>query len=399
MNAPAVNPIVLRWARDTAGLSLDDAARALGIKSADRLLSYEVGDAAPSRSLLLRMSKQYRRSLLTLYLEAPPREAGHGRDFRTLPADRDEVADARLGALLRDVAGRQELVRATLVEEEEREPLRFVRSGKIDDGVERLAKNISQEIGFRLDEYRAARSTIEAFGYLRALSERSGVFVLLLGNLGNHHSSIPVETFRGFAIADPVAPFVVINDQDSKTAWSFTLLHELAHLWLGETGVSGSSADHVTERFCNDVASALLLPAAELSELLNAEALDANDLVELLRAFASKRYVSTQLVAYRLYLAGRLSRAKWMAVDQQIQAMWRTERAKEKAARADDAGPSFYVVRAHRLGSALLSFVDAGLKSGSLTVAKAAKLLGVKPRSVSPLLGSAAGLTKERGRK
>src|SRR3546814_17037769 len=68
-------------------------------------------------------------------------------------------------------------------------------------------------------------------------------------------SSDLIDAFRGFALADPIAPFVVINDRDAKTAWSFTLLHEVAHLWIGATGVSGGHFEGSTEQFCNDVAS------------------------------------------------------------------------------------------------------------------------------------------------
>jgi Zn-dependent peptidase ImmA (M78 family) len=88
-----------------------------------------------------------------------------------------------------------------------------------------------------LSDFRSQSSAEEAFSFLRSRAEEVGVFVLLKGDLGSHHTAIDLQTFRGFALADPVAPFVVINDQDSKSAWSFTLIHELAHLWLGQTGV------------------------------------------------------------------------------------------------------------------------------------------------------------------
>jgi hypothetical protein len=64
-----------------------------------------------------------------------------------------------------------------------------------------------------LETYRAARDHDEAFGILRDHTEAAGVFVLLLGNLGSHHTNIDLETFRGFALADQEAPFLVINDQ------------------------------------------------------------------------------------------------------------------------------------------------------------------------------------------
>lgn len=88
---PAVNPDILKWARETAGLSLDEAADKLGIRVArgipasERLAAYEHGYRAPSRPLLLRMAKVYRRSLLTFYLSAAPRKGDRGEDFRSVP--------------------------------------------------------------------------------------------------------------------------------------------------------------------------------------------------------------------------------------------------------------------------------------------------------------------------
>ncbi len=76
-------------------------------------------------------------------------------------------------------------------------------------------------------------------GYLREGAEKARAFVLLMGNLGNHHTGLDARALRGFAFADPIAPFVVINKNNSRAAWSVMLLHELAHLWLGQTSVSG----------------------------------------------------------------------------------------------------------------------------------------------------------------
>ena len=85
--------------------------------------------------------------------------------------------------------------------------------------------------------------------------------------LGNYLTAIDTTTFRGFSIADEVAPLVVINDQDARPAWSFTLLHETVHILLGHTGVSGEYAGSDIEHFCDDVASTFLLPERELNRL------------------------------------------------------------------------------------------------------------------------------------
>lgn len=393
-----MNPDLIRWARETAGLSLEQAAQALALTSPDKLQRIEAGAEPPSRPLLLKMCKAYRRSLLTFYLSAPPRKADRGQDFRTLPPDRAEADDALLDALVRDVMARQNMVRSIVVDEEDGETLHFVGAATISAGAPKVARQIADQLGLKLDEFRAQRGTEQAFAYLRQLAEAQGIFVLLIGNLGSHHSAISVESFRGFAIADPYAPFVVINDQDAKTAWSFTLLHELAHLWLGQTGISAASTDLAVERFCNEVAACLLLPEQELVQLSKAPWAGDDALIDLISQFAQARHVSRKMVAYRLHRSGRLERGDWLRIDRTLQDQWLADRQRSRAhARQSDSGPNYYVVRRHRLGKALLNLVDRTMAAGTLTPVKAAKVLGVKPRSVHPLLQDrpGAGLTPQ----
>ena len=167
----------------------------------------------------------------------------------------------------RDIRARQSMVRAVLEDEEEVETLPFVGSHKIEDGQERVSETLRVQIHFDAERYRAEPNTAAAFDFLRTGAERSGIFVLLKGDLGNHFSAIETEVFRGFSIADDVAPFIVINDQDARPAWSFTLLHESVHLLLGQTGISGDYEENEVERFCDDIAGKLLLPESTLGRL------------------------------------------------------------------------------------------------------------------------------------
>ena len=295
---PEVNPKILRWARETAGLTLQEAAKALDITRPERLEALEAGAEHPSRPLLLRMAREYRRSLLTFYLANPPKRGDRGQDFRTLPADRSIEHDSDLDALVRDLKGRQSVVRSALEEEDEATPLRFIGSRRMSETAVAVVRDIQGVLGIDVAVYRAKKSYEDAFAYVRERAEAAGIFVLLIGNLGTHHTAIPVEMFRGFAIADRIAPFVVINDQDARPAWTFTLLHEIAHLFLGATGISGSRAEKEIERFCNDVAGEFLLPVREL------DVLDVDDrtreavAIERITEFAKERLLSRAMVTY-----------------------------------------------------------------------------------------------------
>lgn len=383
----AFNPEVFRWARESAGLDPEAAARAVGIVPAS-LVAIERGEKEPSRTTLAHMSKAYRRSLLTLYLPAPPRKGDRGEDFRTIAAERTMEADADVDALVRDLRARQSLVRAVLEDDEDVRPLAFVGSATMDIGVEALARSVEQILGVTRAQYRAEKDAESAFALLRERAEHVGVFVLLIGNLGSHHSAIPVEAFRGFAIADRIAPFVVINDGDAKAAWSFTLLHELAHLWLGATGVSGGVPEMKIERFCNDVAAEFLLAQADV-RAIDLGGLGLDEQIAVIADHANGWRVSRQMVAYGLYKAGRISFDAWKTLEAGIRALWAAERRRENDQGKSSGGPTYYVVRRHRLGRAMLDFARRYTDTGALSPSKAAKVLGVKPRAVHPLLAAA----------
>jgi Zn-dependent peptidase ImmA (M78 family)/transcriptional regulator with XRE-family HTH domain len=383
------NPKLFIWARESANLSLDEAAKALSIKPPS-LAVVESGSEAPSRALLLRMSKLYRRSLLTFYLENPPRKGDRGEDFRTVVEPIAIAAEARVDALVRDLRARQQLIRSVIEDEDDSPPLRVVGSASISWGVEKLRDTLVAWLDFNRLEFRSKASAEQAFALLREKVEATGIFVLLAGNLGSHHSTIPVEAFRGFAIADSIAPFIVINDQDAKTAWSFTLLHELVHLWLGASGVSGGKAELQIEKFCNEVAASILIARDEVLTI-NVSTSNIDEQIEILGKFAKEWKVSKQMLAYSLLKANRISPAFWRSLDTQLKEIWATERIRAKEMKkSNESGPSYYVVKRHRLGKAVLDFASRSIFEGTLSPSKAAQVLGVKPRSVFPLLNPVA---------
>ena len=388
-----VNPEIMSWARTTAGLDLAAAAARLGFRDGrkgtaeERLAGLESGQDEPSRPTLLKMAAVYRRPLLSFYLPAAPVQAERGEDFRTLPEEQRVNSAASIDALVRDIRARQSEVRG-LLEEEEAPQIAAVAASSRNDGAAAVAARLAEWLQFDLAAFRHERTVEAAFSYLRAAAERNGVFVLLMGNLGSHHSAIDPEAFRGFALADPIAPFVVINDQDAKVAWAFTLIHELAHIAIGATGISGGTPEVVVEAFCNEVAGEILLPRAELE--LFPVAVDDAVLRKDITDFAVLRNVSRQMVVYRLRLIGRVGLLRWREISRVFREDYLRDRDERRARERGADGPSYYVVRRHRVGAALLQLVRRNLDEGALTPTRAGKILGVKARNVEPLFAGAA---------
>ena len=386
-----LNPEILIWARETAGLDREAAARKLDLKAArgmsgrDRLAAIEAGDVVPTAALLRRMARQYHRPLLSFYLPKIPAPAELGQDFRTLP-EQGDPSNVLLATLLRDVKARQALVREILEDDEDSMEVGLVGAAAGTSDSEKLAAMLVQTIGFDRDAYRAYARIEDAFGYLRELIEAKGVFVILAGDCGHWSSAIEVRIFRGFAIADRLAPFIIVNDQDAKSAWAFTLLHELAHLLIGETGVSGGAPNGRIEQLCSDAAATVLVAKAEITSLTQFLQGGDND-VTVINALANHARISRSMVAYQLFRAGTVAEARWEELRDTFRAQWlaQKERDREKN-RSREGGPNWYVVRRHRLGSAILAVARQGMADGSLTPTRAARMLGVKPTNVYPLL-------------
>lgn len=378
---PRIVPQVLVWARETAGLSVEAAAKKLGV-SVRRLQEFETGEREPTRNQLVAMSKRYHRPLLAFYLPKPPNDAERPRDFRSLSERPPSGSEALVSALVRDVLSRQYLIKAALEELEENKILPFVGTARMKDGLDAAVSQLQIVLGVTREEFRAQNTADAAFSILRSGAERAGVFVLLMGNLGTHHTDIDVQIFRGFALADNIAPLIVINEKDLRAAWSFTLLHELVHILLGETGISGYNGNAEIERFCDSVAARFLLDPAELSQIELGDNPGVRALSARISAFSKARNLSRKMVAYNLLRADLISGS----VYQSLSASFDRERIQRKEEEEKEGGPNYYVVRRHQLGTGLIGFVDRMIAAGVLSTPKAGLVLGIKPTSVYQLI-------------
>ena len=191
--------------------------------------------------------------------------------------------------------------------------LPFVGNASLQESPEAVAQRLRQTLGLSTEARRQLPSWTDALRQLIAQAEDAGVMVMVSSVVGsNSHRKLDVAEFRGFALADSLAPLVFLNGADSKAAQMFTLAHELAHVWLGASGVSDTQAGQVpeqhTERWCNRVAAEMLMPLDELRVAHQREAPIPAEIQRLAREFK----VSTLVALRRLFDAGFINRdALW----------------------------------------------------------------------------------------
>ena len=362
-----VNPDLLNWAMERAGVSADSL-----VGKFPKLHEWLAGELAPTLKQLEAFATVTHTAIGLLFLPQPPEEPLPIPDFRTLPEERLSRPSADLLDTIYLCQQRQAWYR-----DHQRlygaDPLAFVGSAAVTDEVSGVAAGIARTIGFDLAERGKLPNWSEALRRLIAQFEKAGVLVMVSGVVGsNTRRPLRVEEFRGFALADALAPLIFINGKDSKAAQMFTLAHELAHLWLGESGVSDSQAatlpNEETERWCNAVAAELLVPLEQLRQIHQ----PVNALQEELQRLARWFKVSTLVIVRRLYDLG--------ALDEEM--LWRTYREELERVKAlvtrESGGGDFYNSLGARVSKRFASAVVGSTLEGQTPFTDAFRMLGIR---------------------
>ncbi len=260
-----VNPELLRWARERAGVAQEHLAGKFR-----KLPEWEGGQSQPTPKQAEAFARAVHVPFGYLFLSEPPEERLPIADFRTVADEARVKASPDLIDTLYAMRRRQAWLREHLVENEA-EPLTFAASARLIDDPDAVGREMRRTIG--LDDGWAAgvRTWQDAVNELRRMIEQLGVMAVINGVVGNNtHRRLSVGEFRGFALTDHYAPLIFVNGSDAKSAQMFTLAHELAHIWLGEEGLSGFESllpgGGNVEDWCNRAAAEFLVPSCELRE-------------------------------------------------------------------------------------------------------------------------------------
>jgi len=259
-NKALIKHELLGWARNRAKVTLHDAAKAAKVEP-ETLEGWEAGDGAPTVSQLRNLAGRYHFPLAVFYLPKPPMDFLPLRDFRRLPNATDRTISAELALHIRDAHQRREL--ALELHDDLGEPVRqFPLRASLSDSPDAVGEEIRKFLGVADADQRKAARDVRAFDFWRRKLEGKDVLVFVIGG---PHNSVEMNEMRGFAIARNEIPVIVVNGRDySQGGRCYTLLHELAHVLLGESaltnGDGGTTEEQRIERFCDAVAAAALMP-------------------------------------------------------------------------------------------------------------------------------------------
>lgn len=380
---------VLRWARQRAGLSIEALADKLKAKPEKVKAWEDTGRITMAHAE--RLADAARIPLGYLYFPEPPKEELPIQDFRTLEGAPVDEPSPELLDVLYDAQRKQDWYRDYLLAEGA-EPLGFVGSMEVSGNVRSAAERIRSAM--KIKSALAINST-SANQVLRTHVERieeQGLLVLRSGIVGNNtHRPLDVEEFRGFALSDQYAPLIFINGKDAASAQTFTLMHEVVHVWLGESGVSNPlrSAAQLAgvERFCNGVAAELLVPEAEFRSRWK----DVAKLDDPFGPLTKDFKVSLLVILRRAHDLGVLSKARFKEFYTQAEAGFKAMPAKE------GSGGNFYATQITRHSRPFVRALAASTIEGKTPYREACNLLGVKMKTFKNLANKALETVKQGG--
>lgn len=379
MSRVEVKPELLRWARDRAGLG----QKALQERF-PKLSDWESGKARPTLRQLEGYASATHVPIGFMFLPEPPVEPLPIPDFRTMRDEQIEQPSADLLDTLYLCQQRQAWYRDYSLASGSAE-LAFVASARVGDEVVRAAARIRQELGLDIEQCRHIATWAEALRRFIEHADALGVLVMVSGVVGsNNHRKLRPQEFRGFALVDRIAPLVFINGADTKAAQMFTLAHELAHVWSGQSGVSDAQAGQVpedrAERWCNEVAAELLVPLAAFRDEYDRRA----DLRVETDRLARHYKVSTLVVLRRMHDAGGIGRERfWTVYAEEVERLRALPRG---------GGGDFYLTLGARASKTFARALVADTLEGRTAFTEAFRLLGFRRMATFNEVGRSLGV-------
>lgn len=253
-----ITPNVLKWARESARMTEETAAAKVSV-TVDKLKEWEEGTNQPTIRQAQTLAKAYKRPFALFFLPEVPRDFQPLQDFRKSGAKNLTTSSI---FIIREIQQKQAWI-SDVYSENQEDKLAFVGRFSINDNPQTVAKDILDTLKINPASYKTENPIKE---WIDA-AETNGIFVSRTSFI---HSRLKLdsEELQGFAIADPHAPFVFVNSEDWNAPQLFTLIHELAHIWIAETGISNEVEPdikhkdkfHPVELFCNEVAANALMP-------------------------------------------------------------------------------------------------------------------------------------------
>lgn len=346
---------------------------------ADKLLEWEAGESLPTIRQAQILAKAYKRPFALLFLPDIPNDFQPLQDFRKKGARDLSTASV---FIVREIQQKQTWI-SEQYQEEGKSALPFIGRYTIKDNPIQVAEDILDTLNINPLNYNHTNPILEWIDK----AESNGIFISRTSFI-HTRLKIDLDEIQGFAIADAYAPFIFINSEDWNAPQLFTLVHELAHLWIAETGISNEiepslkdeSAYNPIELFCNEVAANALIPLKFM------ESLDSRTFENARTVFIQAKFIgiSSFSLLVRALNLNLISLRKYkelkVQVDSEFQEFLKREEEKKAKQKANEnsGGPNYYLLQLNRNSRLFTRSVLDAFRGGVIAPTIASNLLNIQ---------------------
>ena len=368
-----INPTIIKWARERSGYTLQEVAKSLN-RAVATISNWESGAAAPTYVQLEKLADKYKRPIAMFFFPEPP----HETDFvgqLALRSSEIEQLDPGIRILLRQARARQLSLMELNMDANPAETKIFRDlHPQLGDSPTELAQQTRAYLDISVDTQAGWNSAKEALGNWRESVEEKGIFVF--------KAAFQNDSVDGFCLVHEQFPVIYLNNSRSSVRQIFSLFHELAHLLLGENGITRgiNPVGEQIEVFCNQFAAEFLVPSGNLEPRLNYPVYNDAAIEEL----ASYYKVSRPVILLRLINQGTLKQNSY----RRRAARWTEEyesRLEGRAGGESPGGGNYYNTHAVYLGYKFVEFAFSRYHQGQCSMEELADHLNVKAKNLPGL--------------
>lgn len=375
-----ITPKILKWARESAKMTLEVAASKVN-KTAEQLEEWEEGNNHPTIKQAEKLAKVYKRPFSLFFLPEIPNDFQPLQDFRK--SDSKGLTTGSI-FIIREIQQKQSWL-SEVIEDNGDSPLPFIGKYNVLSSPKIVANDIISTLEIQ-EDFSQESSPIK---YWIDKIEAKGIYVSRTSFI---HPKLLLDKneLQGFAIADEFAPFVFINSQDWDAPQLFTLIHELAHLWIAETGISNdieleSKNSNPIEMFCNEVAANVLMPESIIKNLDISVFDNSKSVYKKARLMG----VSSLALLVRSMKLSVISIRRYNDLKNEVQVDFeeflKKEEEKKLRAKEREGGPNPYLLRVNKNSRLFTQFVLDAFRGGSIEPTQASTLLNTSVNNFSKL--------------
>ncbi|SHJ05303.1 ImmA/IrrE family metallo-endopeptidase [Halodesulfovibrio aestuarii] len=374
-----INHKMLNWAIQRASIDLEILSAQTKFKL-DKLEQWEKGETKPTFNQAQTLAQKLRIPFGYLFLTTPPEMDPAVPDLRTIGSHVTTKLSLNLRELLMSLLMKQDWYR-DYVQEHTGEPIKYIGRFNSNTPASVIANDITKTLELSIEDRKIAKSWEAYFTLLIQKIESLGILVMRSGVVGSNNQKIlDIDEFRGIALFDPYAPLIFINGRDAKAAQTFTLIHELVHLWIGQSGISdpaierpATSHSKKTEQLCNEVAAEVLVPRNYLIAKWSKH-LTVSDNAENLAPFFR---VSSVVIARRAYSCQLIPWKAYSDYYAMQSVKWNNKK--------NSSGGNYYNTLPAKNSKTFTSAVISSARANNILLRDAGKLLNIKPAKIKKL--------------